>query len=109
MGFRFRRGLKILPGVRLNFGKTGFTSVSVGGRGNSLNFSKKGTRHTIGIPGTGLSYSRFAPRRPSPPRVISTLPAPEPTVTHEDLERFDVVPREIPPNAGRAKWLVIAI
>ena len=36
MAWRFRRSLKLLPGVRVNFGKRGFTSVSVGGRGATL-------------------------------------------------------------------------
>lgn len=58
MGFRFRKSVKIMPGVRLNFSKSG-VSTSVGGRGATVNFSKRGTRTTIGIPGTGLSYSSF--------------------------------------------------
>ena len=56
MGFRLRRSIKILPGVRWNVGLRG-SSISVGGRGATLNFSKRGTRATVGIPGTGLSYS----------------------------------------------------
>jgi uncharacterized protein DUF4236 len=32
MGFRFHRSLKILPGIRLNFGKRGI-STSIGVRG----------------------------------------------------------------------------
>lgn len=31
-------------------------SVSVGGRGRTLNISKRGTYGTVGVPGTGLSY-----------------------------------------------------
>lgn len=55
MGFRFRRSMKLVPGIRLNLSKTG-TSVSVGGRGATMNISPKGIRTTLGIPGTGLSY-----------------------------------------------------
>lgn len=56
MGFRFRKSVKLLPGVRVNFSKSG-TSLSVGGKGATANFSKRGTRVTVGIPGTGISYS----------------------------------------------------
>lgn len=61
MGFRFRRSVKIIPGVRLNFSKSGI-STSIGGSGGTINFSKRGTRHTVGIPGSGLSFSSFAPK-----------------------------------------------
>lgn len=37
MGLRFRRSVKILPGVRLNFSKSG-VSTSIGGKGATLNF-----------------------------------------------------------------------
>lgn len=56
MGFRFRRSVRLLPGVRLNISKSG-VSASLGGRGAMINLSRKGARGTIGLPGTGLSYS----------------------------------------------------
>lgn len=64
MAIRFRRSVKIVPGVRLNVSKTG-PSLSIGGRGATVNFSKRGTRTTVGIPGTGLSVassSRYSDR-----------------------------------------------
>lgn len=70
MGFRFRRSIKIIPGVKINFGKSGFTSVSVGGRGLTTNYGKKGTRTTLGLPGTGLSYSTYSPKK----KAISNQP-----------------------------------
>lgn len=54
MPLRFRRALRLFPGVKLNISKSG-TSVSVGGRGVTVNFSKRGVYGTVGIPGTGLS------------------------------------------------------
>jgi len=55
MPFRFRKSIKIAPGVRLNIGKkTG--SISVGKRGSSVNFGSRGVYGNIGIPGTGLTY-----------------------------------------------------
>ena len=54
--FRFRRSVKIFPGVRWNFGKNS-TSLSIGGRGAHYTFGTAGSRTTVGIPGTGLSYT----------------------------------------------------
>jgi hypothetical protein len=54
--FRFRRRIKLLPGVRVNVSKTG-ASLSVGPRGITTNVSRRGVRNTVGIPGTGLSYT----------------------------------------------------
>lgn len=57
MGFRFRRSFKVAPGFRVNLGKKG-ASVSVGKRGARYTVSTSGRRTTtVGIPGTGLSYS----------------------------------------------------
>lgn len=56
MGFRFRRSIKIAPGIRLNVSKSGL-SASVGRPGATVNISNRGTRATVGIPGTGISYS----------------------------------------------------
>lgn len=58
MGFRFQRRFTILPGVVLNFSKSG-VSLSLGPRGAKYTLSTKGHRGTIGIPGTGMSYSKY--------------------------------------------------
>ena len=58
MGFRFRRSIRLLPGVRLNLGKRG-VSVSAGVRGAHVTVSEHGTRTTVGVPGTGLSYTDY--------------------------------------------------
>lgn len=55
MGFRFSRRIKILPGLSLNLSKSG-VSLSAGVRGARINFGRRGTYGTVGIPGTGLSY-----------------------------------------------------
>lgn len=60
MGFRFRKSIKIIPGVRLNLGKSG-SSLSFGGKGFTVNVNKKGTRTTVGLLGTGLSHSTYQP------------------------------------------------
>lgn len=57
MGFSFRKRLKVMKGLYLNFSKNGI-STSVGGPGATLNFGKNGTRVTTSIPGTGIRYSK---------------------------------------------------
>lgn len=56
MGFRFRRTIGILPGVRLNLGKTA-ASLSFGVRGARTTVGRAGVRTTVGMPGTGLSHT----------------------------------------------------
>ena len=72
MSFRFRKRIKILPGVRLNFSKSG-VSTSIGVPGATVNLSKKGTRTTVGLPGTGISYTETsASRKPTPAAAQAT-------------------------------------
>lgn len=54
MAFRFRKSVKILPGVRINLGRRGI-STTVGKRGASINVGKSGAFLNSSIPGTGLS------------------------------------------------------
>ncbi|HVE56004.1 MAG TPA: DUF4236 domain-containing protein [Pyrinomonadaceae bacterium] len=56
MGWRFRKSVKLLPGIRLNFGKRGFTSATFGKDFFKTNVSKKGVKQSISVPGTGISY-----------------------------------------------------
>lgn len=53
---RFRRSIKLAPGFRLNLSGSGL-SASVGPRGASMTFGRRGTHFNTGIPGTGL-YTR---------------------------------------------------
>lgn len=57
MGFKFRKRVKIAPGVNLNIGKKG-VSTSIGGNGATVNLSKRGVKTTVGIYGTGMSWSK---------------------------------------------------
>jgi SH3-like domain-containing protein len=57
VALRFRKSLRIAPGVRLNFTQRGI-STTVGPRGASVNMGSRGTRANVGLPGTGLSYSQ---------------------------------------------------
>jgi Protein of unknown function (DUF4236)/Bacterial SH3 domain len=57
MGLRFRKSLRIAPGVRLNLTQAGL-STTLGPRGATVNVGSRGTRGSVGLPGTGLSYSQ---------------------------------------------------
>ena len=75
MGLKFRKSVKLAPGVKLNLTKNGVSSVSVGKNGAKVNIGKNGVRTTVGIPGSGLSYSSHSPKKQStttPQRVEST-------------------------------------
>ncbi len=67
MGFRFRKSIKLLPGIRINLSKSG-VSASIGKPGATVNISNRGTRGTVGVPGTGISYSKklSTTTRPAP-------------------------------------------
>lgn len=50
IGLPFRRSVKILPGVRLNFSASGM-STTVGPRGASINLGPRGAHLNVGLPG----------------------------------------------------------
>lgn len=66
MGWRYRRSLQLLPGVRLTFTPRG-VGTSIGGRGFRLSRSPTGRiTRTLSLPGTGLSNVETIKRgRPS--------------------------------------------
>ena len=57
MGLIFRRSVKILPGLKVNFGKKG-TSVTVGTKGAHMTYGKGRKTASIGVPGTGVYYRK---------------------------------------------------
>lgn len=64
MGWSFRKSIKVAPGVRINFSKSG-VSTSIGGRG--FTYNSRG-RVTASIPGTGIRYAHhFNSQRTSRP------------------------------------------
>ena len=57
MGLRFRRSIKIAPGLKLNINKNS-VGLSAGTKGAHVSVNTKGdVTRSVGIPGTGLSYS----------------------------------------------------
>jgi len=77
MSLRFRRRIKIIPGVHLNISRSGI-STSVGVRGASLTLGKQGTYLNTGIPGTGVSWRG---RISEPASTKTTQPISEPLST----------------------------
>src|ERR1035437_10982062 len=60
MALRFHRSMKLLPGIRLNFGKSGI-GISAGIPGLRGGVDSRGKGYTsAGIPGTGLSVRNYA-------------------------------------------------
>ena len=58
MGLNFRKSIKIANGVRLNIGKNG-VSLTLGKKGMHYTINSKGkSTATLGIPGSGVSYSK---------------------------------------------------
>lgn len=58
MGLNFRKSISLGKGLKLNLGK-GSASISAGVKGARYSVSTNGTRRaTVGIPGTGLSYTK---------------------------------------------------
>ena len=90
MKLRFRKRLRIGP-FALNFSKQGLSSLSIGGPDASVNVPINrdgGVRQTVGLPGTGLSWTeegsrqsvrdrqqsqRIAPKVPSTEAIIGDL------------------------------------
>jgi len=96
MGFRFRRSLSILPGIRLNFGKRGI-STSIGVRGAHITYGPTGTRTTVGLPGTGLSYTHLQKSR-------------HPAAAHPATPVNPGAVQAVPGSAPRGTaWIVIVI
>jgi Protein of unknown function (DUF4236) len=89
MGFRFRRSISLFPGIRLNIGKRG-VSTSIGVRGAHITVGHGKVRETVGIPGSGLSYSQTE-------------------TTHRAAEPSNVAPTSKPGAARGLGWLLLLL
>lgn len=57
MGLRFRKSIKVAPGVKINLNKKS-AGVTLGTKGAHYTINTSGKRTaSVGLPGTGLSYS----------------------------------------------------
>ncbi|MDU6411115.1 MAG: DUF4236 domain-containing protein [Yersiniaceae bacterium] len=85
MGLRFRKSIRIIPGVRVNLSGSG-ASMSIGPRGASVSFGKRGTYANLGLPGTGLSYRMRLDRASVASRKRNAARQDDPLL-REELER----------------------
>ena len=71
MSLRFFRRIRIVPGLRVNFSKSG-ASISVGHRRAWYTIGgRRGARVSIGAPGTGLYWVEQIPRLRSSSKQLS--------------------------------------
>ncbi len=84
MSVRFRKSIKIMPGVRVNLSKSG-PSLSIGGGGLTLNYSKMGVRTTADLPG-GLYYSKLHGDGDDQPTASKAEQAPPEEVVSKKLD-----------------------
>jgi Protein of unknown function (DUF4236) len=93
MRLRFRRSIRLIPGIRLNLSKSG-VSASVGRRGAWLARGPRGARATVGIPGTGLSWTEQSAWARTKPHLQTSAPPAVPGIEVTELPRVEI---EIPP------------
>jgi hypothetical protein len=94
MGLRFYRRLRILPGLTINLSRRG-VSTSIGVRGAHVTLGHGQVRETVGLPGTGLSYTHVEGHK-----------------THQDAPGAApaaVVAEPLPTGDARRGWLWIAL
>lgn len=94
MGWRYRKSIKIAPGIKLNVGKKSM-GVSIGGKhaGVSVN-SKTGVTTRASIPGSGLSYTqRVGGKKNRSRRTSSRPPARAIARSEQPVQKIPVVLR----------------
>lgn len=100
MAFRYHRSVKLLPGLRMNFSKSG-VGFSAGFAGYHVSRSPNGrTRRTISIPGTGMSWissstnpgsSRGVDRHATVTEHAPPTPPPPPQMTPAETALADAI------------------
>lgn len=92
MPFRFRRSIKIMPGVRMTVSKSGI-GTSIGGGGVRYSVHSSGRRTaSVGIPGTGLGYTKTLSSKAG--RTSSrSAPAPQPAPATKPVKPGWFAPR----------------
>jgi hypothetical protein len=91
---KFRKSVKIAPGIKLNFSKSG-VSTTFGVKGASVNAGKDGVFLNTGIPGTGV-YDRTK---------ISGGAAPDSAEPDSDLSETETGPEAEPVKMTALEFL----
>src|SRR5512143_4024357 len=103
MPIRFRKSFTLFPGVKVNVSKGG-TSVSVGTKGYHLNFSKRGVRQTVGLPGSGISETSYIVKNETKPEPKKTTAQ---KTEHEDQAAEEEVQQPATRRHGTPAWLLL--
>jgi hypothetical protein len=77
VSFKFRKQIKLAPGLWMNLRK-GFPSLSIGKRGLTTNVGQRGVRTTVGIPGSGFSYTTRTAKCPEGNSSLHVPPSDDP-------------------------------
>lgn len=102
MGIRFRKSMKIAPGVRLNFGKNN-VGISAGVKGARVSVNSEGrVTKTLSVPGTGLSYVTTSQLGSGDSKKQDTPSAP-PEPPKNNLSYGPKEPKNIP------RWIIYVI
>ncbi len=109
MPTRFRRSFNILPGVKVNVSKTGI-SFTVGAKGYHLNFSNRGVRQTVGLPGSGLSNTSYIVKNDSKSEI--ERPARKKANISKKSDNDEVAAESVPPDVQVARrrsspWMLL--
>jgi len=72
---RFRKRVNVFPGFHLNFSSSGISST-FGGKGASINFSKRGTYLNVKVPGMGSVRQKIGGSSPHRKRATPGMPSP---------------------------------
>ena len=97
MGFKFRKSIKIAPGVKINVSAKG-VGVSAGVKGARVSTGQSGSRITTSLPGTGISYEkRIGKKKGSKQKSATTQHVSSPTSDNQvnDKARSLTPKREI--------------
>ena len=132
MSLRFRRSIKIIPGVKINFNKNS-VGLTLGGRGAHYTINSSGRRTvSAGLPGTGLWWQESSgggrSRRVSPPepetplyeKPLSEKPKPSFFAKHyenaiydamQDMnqKKFEAIVNDYPNESIFAKFMLVTI
>jgi hypothetical protein len=90
MALRFRRTVKLAPGVRLNITKLGI-SARMGPKGLGVTVGTSGTTVSAGIPGSGLHVSKKVNKR---------------ELSGSGLQDDSTQPKESSLRLGRFSWVI---
>ena len=111
MALRFRKSIRLAPGVRLNIGKSGL-GISAGVKGARVGVGTRGAYTSVGIPGTGISMLKYHGKPKGQAEAVGSImsefgeisvshtargiPRFELELSHEGLSKFQVIKGDSP-------------